>query len=119
MPGYEEVTVRPAEVAENVVFDFGYNRYCELGGIINRTDYFAAMMVASLTTHLDKSFIGQAESVCSGAGITIFNSWIYLDPITKIYAGFRDHIVPNAQYDHGQMGDQAIMGQVARSLGAR
>ena len=95
-----------------------YQRYQELGGIINEKDYQGALTRAENTTTLDKALILQVEGMSKFARITLHNSKDALDPRTILYGILRVDAKPiEVKYHHSQMGDHRLFAEALRILG--
>jgi hypothetical protein len=94
----------------------GYERYCELGGIINEKDYTEALVRASRTYRLRECLVFQAESVARFAGFSLNNKNLELNRITTLYGVLRTDSKPGEEYHHGQMCDQRLLAETLRML---
>lgn len=108
-----------ADILEN-----SYQRYLELGGIINGIDYQSALDRMNKIKTLDrnnpevKNEIFQAENIARYAGIELSNLKNVLDPKIVLYVILRNDTKPkDVKYHHSQMSDQRIFGEVLRMLG--
>ena len=94
-----------------------YNKYQELGGIINEKDCKSALTRAERTAEFGQSLLGQAENIAKHAGIVLDNS-DGVDTRVKLYAVLRaDNKPENVKYHHSQMSDQRLFAEVLRMLG--
>ncbi len=94
-----------------------YQRYLELGGIINENDYDSALLRAGNTTTLDKTRTAQAENIARFAGIELCDTEDSLDPITVLYGILRADIRPEkVRHHHSQMSDQRLFAEALRML---
>lgn len=93
-----------------------YERYRELGGIINEADHRSALIRAGQTTHVDTHLVAQAEIIAHKAGFILDNYPDHIDPITILYGVLRSDRKPGAEYYHGQMSNQRLMVEVLRKL---
>lgn len=94
-----------------------YQRYVELGGIINEKDYQSALTRSKHTTILNKTSIVQAEVIANRSGIVLHNSKDSLDPRTILYGILRSDTAPEPKYHHSQMSDQRLFAETLRMLG--
>lgn len=94
-----------------------YQRYRELGGIINESDYDSALLRARRTTTLDKTLIAQAENIARFSGIELKNEEGVLDRRTILYGILRADIRPEkVRHHHSQMSDQCLFAEALRML---
>ncbi len=93
-----------------------YDRYQELGGIINKGDYDRALAKAAKTTFLRKTLIAQARIMAHASGIILNNSEGRLDAITLLYGILRTDTNPGVKYHHSQMSDQRLFAEALRML---
>ena len=94
-----------------------YNKYQELGGIINEKDCIGALTRAKKTIAFNKILIQQAENIAEYAGIVLKNS-DGVDPRVKLYAVLRaDNRPEDVKYHHSQMSDQRLFAEAVRMLG--
>ena len=94
-----------------------YDKYRELGGIINQKDYISALERVEKTEALNEHMIRQAENITKYAGI-ILDSSGGVDPKVKLYAVLRADNKPEDVKDHhSQMPDQRLFAEAARMLG--
>ncbi|MCX6765757.1 MAG: hypothetical protein NT136_02250 [Candidatus Moranbacteria bacterium] len=110
---------RNADILEN-----SYQRYLELGGIINKKDYQSVLDGMNKTRTLDRenlqvsSSIQQALGIARYAEIKLNDSKDVLDPKIVLYITLRNDAKPeDVEYHHSQMSDQHIFGEVLRILG--
>ena len=101
-----------------------YQRYSELGGIINEEDYKNAVDRMENTHTLDmndpgvKASVAQVKGMARRAEINMDDSGSEIDPKIILYAKLRLDAKPaDVKYHHSQMGDQQIFGEVLRMLG--
>ena len=95
-----------------------YERYQELGGIINEKDYESALARAKNTTTLDITLIKQLEFIAHIAGIELHNTKDTIDQRTILYGILRTDTKPEGvKYHHSQMSDQRLFAEVLRMLG--
>jgi hypothetical protein len=94
--------------------DCCYERYCEMGGIINEHDYKATMVRAEQIFHLDRCLVLQAERAARVAGFSLNNDTNRLDKVTVLYGVLRTDENPGAPYHHGQMCDQRLFAEALR-----
>ena len=93
-----------------------YNKYQELGGIINEKDCISALTRAEKTAVFNESLIRQAENIAKHAGIVLDNSG-GVDPKVKLYAVLRADNKPEDVKDHhSQMSDQRLFAEAVRML---
>ncbi len=109
------------EIFEN---ENNYQRYMELGGIINKKDYQSALDRMNNTHALDRknpqvrSLIFQAMEITRDARIELNDSKDVLDPKIVLYVILRSDVKPkDVEHHHSQMSDQNIFGEVLRMLG--
>ena len=94
-----------------------YDRYRELGGIINEKACKSALEKAEKMAAFHKFLIGQAENIARHAGIVLDNSG-GVDPKVRFYAALRtDTNSGNEKYHHSQMSDQRLFAEALRMLG--
>ncbi|MDO8515856.1 MAG: hypothetical protein Q7S28_01250 [bacterium] len=85
-----------------------YERYKELGGIINEKDFESALTRAQSATTLDERLITRAQNIAENARITLHNTENALDP-RILYSVLRDDKWPEgAKYHHSDMSDEVI-----------
>lgn len=95
-----------------------YQRYRELGGIINEKDYESALLRAENTTALDTVITKQSEIIARVAGIDLYDTEDDLDPITVLYGVLRTDVRPEkVRHHHSQMSDQRLFAEALRMLG--
>lgn len=95
-----------------------YQRYQELGGIINEKDHNSILARAENTTLLNMLLIKQSECIAEFAGIELHNTKDIIDPITILYGILRTDTKPEeVQYHHSQMCDQRLFAEALRILG--
>ncbi|MDP3954472.1 MAG: hypothetical protein Q8Q06_03605 [bacterium] len=113
---YKEYSEKGSAVAvEDAPEKNSYQRYLELGGIINKKDYASALERAKNITAPDNTLIMQADSIAKFAGIKLSGP---LDKITILYGILRKDVQPKeAEYHHRQMSDQRIFVEALRMLG--
>lgn len=101
---------------EEIPRQSSYERYLELGGIINEEDYLKAMCRMEQTTILRKCLISQAEHIAKITGIRLQNFKGELDPTTILYGVLRTDQNPDAKYHHGQMSDRQLFAEALKML---
>lgn len=95
-----------------------YQRYLELGGIINMKDYNSAISRDKSMTTLDKTRILQAENIAKFAGIELHSTKDVIDPRIILYGILRNDVRPEGvEYHHSSMGDQQIFVEALRMWG--
>ncbi|MDO8676100.1 MAG: hypothetical protein Q7K16_00335 [Candidatus Azambacteria bacterium] len=95
-----------------------YERYQELGGIINEKDYKSALTRAKDITAIDTELTEQLKSIARLAGIELHNTKNVLDQRTILYGVLRTDTKPKVvKYHHSQMSDQRLFAEVLRMLG--
>lgn len=105
-----------SNTAEEIPRQSSYERYLELGGLINEGDYLKAMCRMEQTTTLEKCLIYQAEYIARTTGIRLQNVKGELDPTTILYGVLRTDQNPDAKYHYGQMCDQQLFAEALRML---
>jgi len=115
----QDIDKETADIPEN-----SYQRYVELGGIINEKDYQSALDRMDKTRTLDRknpqvrNSIQQALGIAEYAKIKLNDSENVLEPKIVLYVTLRNDAKPeDAKYHHSQMSDQRIFGEVLRMLG--
>ncbi len=94
-----------------------YQRYQELGGIINKKDYESALTRSKDTVSLKESLILQAENIAKFAEIELHNTENAIDKRIILYGILRSDVQPkNVQYHHQQMNDQRLFAEALRML---
>lgn len=95
-----------------------YERYRELGGIINEKDYENAIARAKNTAvpDLDIMRIKQSELIAKIAGIELRNAKDTMDQRTILYVILRADKPKGVKYHHCQMSDQRLFAEVLRML---
>ena len=98
-----------------------YQRYIELGGIINEKDYQSALDRIGNTLNRKewpvRVSILQAMGIAEYARIELSSPENDLDPRVALYVILRNDVRPESvKYHHGQMSDQCIFGEVLRIL---
>lgn len=102
----------------DVGLKYSYQRYQELGGVINEEDYQSALDRAQSTIALDnKALIAQAELIARTSGMTLHNSEDALDQRTILYGILRTDINSGEEYRHSKMSDQRLFAEALRMLG--
>jgi len=97
--------------------DINYERYRQLGGIINEGDYKKALTRVAQTTRLrEKTLVAQAERVVGVAGFSLNNDKDCLDDVTTLYGVLRTDQKPGVEYHHGQMSDERLFAEALRML---
>ncbi|MDP3697043.1 MAG: hypothetical protein Q8R55_03345 [Candidatus Taylorbacteria bacterium] len=95
-----------------------YQRYQELGGIINEKDYGSALTKAKNTTTLAIALIKGLRVIAEFAGIELHNAKDSIDPRTILYGILRTDTKPEGVQDHhSQMSDQRLFAEALRMLG--
>ena len=103
---------------KNTPEENNYQRYLELGGIINEKDYQDVLIRAQRTTTLDEARIRQAENLAKFAGIELYNTDGTIDQRIVLYGILRSDVMPEGvKYHHSQMSDQRILVEALRMLG--
>ena len=103
---------------QNYPEKYSYQRYLELGGIINENDYNNAMTRAKKTTVIDKIQKTQAENIANYSEIELHSTSDIPDPIITLYGILRSDIQPKkVKHHHSQMSDQRIFVEALRMLG--
>lgn len=103
-------------LTEEIPGQSSYERYLELGGIINEEDYRKAMGRMEQTTTLEKCLISQAEHIAKTTGIRLQNFKGELDPTTILYGVLRTDQNPDVKNHHGQMSDRQLFAEALRML---
>ena len=95
-----------------------YQRYQELGGIINENDYRSALLRAINASTLNKTRTAQAENIARVSGIELYGTEDNPNPITILYGVLRADIRPEkVRHHHSQMCDQNLFAEALRMLG--
>ena len=95
-----------------------YQRYLDLGGIINEKDYNGDIERAEDITTVSETLIGQVKIMSNFAGIELHNSENSVDPRVILYGILRNDVRPEGvKYHHNQMSDQQIFVEALRMLG--
>lgn len=96
-----------------------YQRYKELGGIINEKDYESALTRARNTVALHITLIKQSEHIAEFAGVELHNTKDVFNPRTIFYGVLRTDVKsdPKIKYHHSQMCDQRLFAEALRMLG--
>lgn len=95
-----------------------YQRYQELGGIINEKDYESVLARVRNITTLDRALIQQAELIAQIAGIELHNTKDAPDQRMILYGILRTDPKPKeVKYHHSQMCDQRLFAEALRMLG--
>jgi len=95
-----------------------YQRYIDMGGIINEKDYNSVLERARSMTTVDETLIGQMKVILDFAGIELHNSKNSVDPRVILYGILRSDVRPKGvKYHHDQMSDQQIFVEALRMLG--
>ena len=116
--GEKNKVVDTQGIEERTNLENSYQRYVELGGIINEKDYRGALDRVKDTTTLDKALISQAENIAERAKIILRNSEDTLDPKIILYGILRADTAPEGtKYHHSQMSDQRLFAEALRMLG--
>ena len=93
-----------------------YQRYRELGGIINEKDYRSAIARAEGTTPANESLVLQAKEIAQYAGIALDNAKDAPDHRIALYAALRADTNLGKKKHYSQMGDQRLFAEVLRIL---
>lgn len=108
-----------ADILEN-----NYQRYLELGGIINENDCQSALDRMNSAHALDRKdpqvidSIRQVVDMARYVKIKLNDSEDVLDPMVVLYVILRLDTKPkDVKYHHSQMSDQRIFGEVLRMVG--
>ncbi len=94
-----------------------YQRYQELGGIINEKDYESALARTKNTTISCILLIKQLEFIARVAGIELHNAKGTIDQRIILYGILRTDTNKEVQYHHSQMCDQRLFAEALRMLG--
>ncbi len=95
-----------------------YQRYLELGGIINEKDYNNALTRSKNSTIPEKTLITNAENIAKFSGIELHNTKDAIDPRIILYGILRRDVQPKeVKHHHQQMSDQQIFVEALRMLG--
>ncbi|MBI2062478.1 MAG: hypothetical protein HYT64_02205 [Candidatus Yanofskybacteria bacterium] len=95
-----------------------YQRYIELGGIINKKDYNKAVEKAANMTTADKIAAAQVKVMSDFAGIELHDIDDTTDPRIILYGILRNDVRPEGvEYHHSQMSDQRIFVEALKMLG--
>ena len=95
-----------------------YQRYQELGGIINEKDYESALARARNAITPDGRLIKQAELIAQTAEIELCNAKDAIDQRVILYGVLRTDTRPEkTPYHHSQMCDQRLFAEALRMLG--
>lgn len=95
-----------------------YQRYQELGGIINEKDCKSALARAKKATTLNNALISQAAGIAKKAGIILHSSKDVIDPRVVLYGVLRTDSRPEGvKHHHSQMSDQRLFAEALRMLG--
>ena len=97
-----------------------YQRYLELGGIINEQDYNDALLRLKIAQDNyempDKNHIGQVRMMADVAGIGLLMR-TETDPRVILYSILRSDIRPkDVEHHHSQMSDWRLFAEVLRML---
>ena len=121
---FENKVVETQGIKEGTNLENSYQRYLELGGIINEKDYQSALDRMSKTRTLDRkdpqvrTRIRRVSGIARHVGIELNNSEDVLDPKIVLYEILRSDTQPkDVKYHHSQMSDEPIFGEVLRILG--
>ena len=97
---------------------YGYQRYQELGGIINEKDYTSAMTRAKDAITIHETQRIQAEHIAGYAGIELNKTKDTIDQRIVLYGILRSDVSPEGvEHHHQQMSDQQIFVEALRMLG--
>ncbi len=99
----------------NALMKTGFDRYQELGGIINEGDYEKALRRAGKITSLNTCLVTQAEMIARFTGVPLDNK-NRLDEITVLYGVLRTDTNPGVKHHHSQMSDQRLFAEALRML---
>ena len=103
---------------QNTLEEKNYQRYLELGGIINEKDYDSALERSENITTLKETLIRQAEKIAESTGIELHNTEGAIDQRIILYGILRDDVRPEeVEHHHSQMSDQRIFVEALRMLG--
>jgi hypothetical protein len=95
-----------------------YQRYLDLGGIINEDDYDSALKRAGGATKISEVTIMQAENIARFSGIELRDIDGTIDPRVTLYGILRNDARPEGvKYHHDQMSDQQIFVEALRMFG--
>lgn len=111
-----ELLLKKEEMVTNKT---SYDRYRELGGIINEVDYQKALARAGQTTSLRKTLVAQAKLIARVAGVPLDDDFQGCPgKITILYGVLRtdSNSNPGEQYHHSQMCDQRLFAEALRML---
>lgn len=121
---FEKKIVDTQGIKEGTNLENSYQRYLELGGVINEKDYQSALDRMNKTHTLDRknpqvrNSIQQALGIARYAEIKLNDSEDVLDPKIVLYEVLRNDTQPKGMgYHYSQMSDQRIFGEVLRMLG--
>ncbi|MDO8656985.1 MAG: hypothetical protein Q7K45_07150 [Nanoarchaeota archaeon] len=102
---------------QNTPEENNYQRYQELGGIINEKDYNGAIKRSENATTVREILIRQAENIAKFAGIELHSTQDAIDPRIILYGILRSDVGPEeVKYHHDQMSDQQIFVEALRIL---
>lgn len=97
--------------------EINYQQYCELGGIINESDYQAAMERIIPPVKIEQTLAGQARHIFGFCGLRVReNESQKIELISALYGILRSDMRPGADYHHGQMCDQRLFAEALRML---
>ncbi|MDP3792454.1 MAG: hypothetical protein Q8Q89_01865 [bacterium] len=103
---------------QNTPEENNYQRYLDLGGIINEKDYNSVLERVEDITTVDKTLIGQVEVMSNFAGIELHNPENSTDPKIILYGILRNDVRPKGvKHHHQQISDQQIFVEALRMLG--
>lgn len=106
------------EKGQDMQADPGYQRYQELGGIINEKDYANAIERAKSSSEINKTLIQQVENMAKYAGIELNKTEDAIDPVIKLYSVLREDVRPEkVKHHHDEMSDQQIFVEALRMTG--
>ena len=98
--------------------NYCYQRYRELGGVINEKDYESALAMARNAITPNGMLIKQAELIAQTAEIELCNAKGAVDQRVILYGVLRTDTRPEkTQYHHSQMCDQRLFAEALRMLG--
>jgi len=94
-----------------------YDKYRELGGIINKADYESALNREPESDHKNRQYMKAAENIAEFAGIPLKSTEDDADPRIKRFAILRSYQKPGGTNHHGQMNDQRLFAEALRIQG--
>ena len=94
-----------------------YQRYQELGGIINEKDYESALLRSKNAVAPSRSVVRQAKFIAETAGIALASE-TSADKRVILYGILRTDSKPtDIKYHHSQMSDQRLFAEALRMVG--